>query len=277
VGFLRTAVDGDGKRWWLGGTRGGQHLFLFDDGWKLQTVFPRIGDPPHAGIADGLLLDCTGDGTPEIVAGTMGTVGVQCVALDGGRLWRERSPSGVIALAARGPVDAGQGLACVDGQGRFMPLAGDGAAGAPVALVVADTPGSPLVLRSLASGPVATDGAWSLVGIAGEALGRNTAVGLSAEGRVTWTLPLADGVHREGAIDPVAWADLLGTSRRQWLFAAPDGSVTVTWADGGVVDRYWHGRPLVGIGGYRDGDAGHVVLATSDGVEAFRVEDVALD
>jgi hypothetical protein len=75
----------------------------------------------------------------------------------------------------------------------------------------------------------------------------------------------------------VAWADLLGTPRRQWLIAGPDGSVTAAWADGRVVDRYFHGRPLVGLGGYRHADRGHVVIATRQGIEAFAVDDVALD
>ena len=94
---------------------------------------------------------------------------------------------------------------------------------------------------------------------------------------MTWEVPLGDGAHRAGPIDAVAWADLLGTARRQWLIAAPDGSVTMAWADGGVVDRYQHGRPLVGIGGYRHDGAGYVVIASPGGLEAFRVSDVALD
>jgi hypothetical protein len=53
--------------------------------------------------------------------------------------------------------------------------------------------------------------------------------------------------------------------------------VTVAWADGGVVDRYQHGRPLVGIGGYRDGGEGYLILASKDALEAHRVVDVALD
>ena len=59
--------------------------------------------------------------------------------------------------------------------------------------------------------------------------------------------------------------------------AAPDGSVTVAWADGRVVDRYQHGQPLVGLGGYRHDGVGYVVIASPRGLEALRVADVALD
>jgi hypothetical protein len=115
------------------------------------------------------------------------------------------------------------------------------------------------------------------VAIADGGLGKQEAVGIDPAWGETWKLPLADGVHRDGPIEPVAWADLLGTLRRQWLIAAPDGTVTVAWADGGVVDRYQHGKPLVGIGGYRHDGVGHIVIATRDGLESYRVEDVALE
>jgi hypothetical protein len=140
------------------------------------------------------------------------------------------------------------------------------------------TPPSETPLMSLVSGPVAEAGTWALVGIASERIGSQMAVGIdSSTLSRSWTLPLGDGVHRDGPIEPVAWADLLGTPRRQWLIAAPDGSVTVAWADGRVVDRYQHGKPLVGIGGYRQGERGHMVLATREGLEAYAVTDVALD
>jgi len=150
----------------------------------------------------------------------------------------------------------------VDGAGRFVAIAADGTAAEPVPLAGTDAAVDGLSSRQVFTGPIATDGGWALVGLAGASLGNNVAVGLSAAGTAAWTIPLADGLHRDGPIEPVAWADLLGTSRRQWLIAAPDGSVTVAWADGGVVDRYRHGRPLVGIGGYNMGGAGHIVLAT---------------
>jgi len=124
---------------------------------------------------------------------------------------------------------------------------------------------------------VAPNGGWAFLGLASPSMGKNIAVGLGPLPDQFWELDLPDGVHRDGPIEPVAWADLLGTPRRQWLIAAPDGSVTVAWADGRVVDRYRHGAPLVGIGGYRDGNQGFIVIATRDSLESYRVDDVALD
>jgi hypothetical protein len=108
-------------------------------------------------------------------------------------------------------------------------------------------------------------------------VGHNVALGIDSDGQVAWELPLADGVHRESNVESIAWADLLGTPRRQWLLAAPDGAVTVAWADGRVVDTYRHGAAIAGLGGYRHAGAGFIVIATRTALEAFRMEDIALD
>ncbi|MCE9632085.1 MAG: DUF2092 domain-containing protein [Planctomycetia bacterium] len=275
IAFLRTAVDQEGRRWWLGGRRGGQHVFVFSSDWKLHTTYPAPGGTTHDGITAAELADLDGDGTLEIVVGYLGTVGVQAASLDGRRLWRDRSVGSVADVAVGAPVEAGgaREVLCVTGDGRLVRA--DRSGGESEADDGRRESGP---LQALRFGPVAPDAAWALLGIAGASLGKQSAVGIEPDSLATsWELPLGDGVHRDGPIDPVAWADLLGTSRRQWLIAAPDGSVTVAWADGRVVDRYQHGRPLVGIGGFRAGDRGHIVLATKDALEAFEVADVALD
>lgn len=275
ISFLRTTVDQDGQRWWMGGRRGGQHVFVFSSDWKLHTTYPELGSTTHNGITAAELTDLDGDGTPEIIIGYLGTVGVQAATLDGKRLWRDRAVGSVADVAFGAPVKAGgtRDVLCVTGDGRLVRAdrTRDEAA-------ATDDRRGAGPLRAVRFGPVAPDAAWALLGITGAAFGRQSAVGIEPESLANlWELPLGDGVHRDGPIDPVAWADLLGTPRRQWLIAAPDGSVTVVWADGRVVDRYQHGRPLVGIGGFRDGGRSYIVLATKDALEAFEVVDVALD
>lgn len=270
VRFLRTGVDGEGQRWWLGGARGGRHVFVFDAEWKLRGTFP----PPEAGPPDGIstaqLLDTDGDGTLEIVVGSSGTRGVQAAALDGSRLWGERFAGAVLDLAGGPPGDEARGLWCVAKDGQILPLSLAGRAGEPFAV-------GDWRLRSLVTGPVAPDGHWAAIGMAGAGFGQNVAIGIDADGKAAWELPLADGVHRDASVEPIAWADLLGTPRRQWLIAAPDGAVTVAWADGRVVDTYRHGAAVTGLGGYRDGNNGFIVIATRTALEAFRLEDIALD
>lgn len=288
VGFLRTAVDSSGKRWWLGGNRGGQQVFVFDETWKLHAAYPGWESPSHAGIRTAQLVDLNDDGTPEIVVGYYGTVGVQAASLAGHRLWRERSFDTVLDVVPDAPPPEGsRGLVCVNGHGRLVPVTmeGRGTEARPMegtgqvpgkGRLQPDWTASPAV-ASLFAGPVAPDGGWAFLGLASPRVGKNMAVGLGPRPDQFWELDLPDGVHRDGPIEPVAWADLLGTPRRQWLIAAPDGSVTVAWADGRVVDRYRHGAPLVGIGGYRNGNEGFIVIATRDSLESYRLEDVALD
>lgn len=265
VSFLRTAVDDAGKRWWLGAAKGGRQVYLFDESWRLATAYPPSGTG-HDGISAAALHDLNGDGSPEIVIGFTGAGGLEAVSLGGERLWRNGDLGAVESMA----VDGGAGLACIDHSGRIVAVS---KAGQVIgAHEVADRR-----LRTLVSGPVASGGGWAAVASADSGSGKKFAVGIDSAWSEAWALPLADGEHRDGPIEPVAWADLLGTLRRQWLIAATDGSLTVAWANGGVVDRYQHGKALVGIGGYRHDGAGHIVIATRDGLESYRVEDVALD
>lgn len=274
VSFLRTTVDSAGRRWWLAGRRGGQTVFVFTADWKLHATSRALGDIRHAGMSDADLADLDGDGTPELVVGHLGTGGVQAATLDGRPLWEDRTVAPVIDLAIGEPHAAGGGrdVLCVTVAGRIVR--------ADRTRQEAVTPGDPppLPLGELTAGPVAADAAWALLGIATLPGSGRRGVGIDSSSlEATWDLTLGEGTHRAGPIDAVAWADLLGTARRQWLIAAPDGSVTVAWADGRVVDRYQHGQPLVGLGGYRHDGVGYVVIASPRGLEALRVADVALD
>jgi hypothetical protein len=271
VHCLRTAVDSRRKRWWLGVARAAPRVFLFDDVWTLRATYPSPDGPAREPIGGAQLADCDGDGSPEIVVAFGGAGGVEAASLDGRRLWHARSIAAVGDVALDAPRPAGgRGLVCTDGLGRLTRIAADGVAGA------ARMAGSRGIHR-LFGGPVAPDAAWALVGFAACEDGGTEAVGIGPDLERAWSLELCRGPHRAGPIEPVAWANLLGTQRRQWLIAAADGSVTVAWADGGVVDRYRHGAVLVGIGGYRHDNGGHIVIATPEAVECHRLDDVALD
>lgn len=228
VEFLRTGVDREGQRWWLGGTTGGQQVFLFDKAWTFHASYPPPGSGDHPGIRDAHLIDTDGDGSPEIVVDFAGRRGLEWADLDGNRLWADRQPPAVTSIAPWPADDQTPQLAAVTSDGRLVMVSADGAAGTPVAVQ-------------------------------------------ATEDHPAFRHP------RKPRDVPVAWADLLGSKRWQWLVAEPDGSITIYRAAGDAVGRYSHGRPLVGLGGFRANGIGHVVLATPDGVECLRLEDVAVD
>ncbi len=275
IGFLRTAIDREGRRWWLGGEVGGQHLFVFDNRWRRHAVYPELGSAAHAGVSNAEFVDLDGVGGPEIVAGFFGSVGLHGVSLDGRQIWKERSLETVISLAADAAGEEGRrGVVVVDSRGRLVRIGPDGAAGSPV-----EVDGSRI--QSIHAAPVgaagATGPAWAILAIAGESLGRTRLVGISPLLAARWNHDLPDGIHRDGPIEPVAWIGLPGDGGRQWLVAAPDGSVTVVRDDGVVIGRYAHGEPIVGLNGFVSDGVPHVVLVTRTAVEALRMEDIAID
>jgi hypothetical protein len=284
IGFLRTAVDASGTRWWLGGHRGDRQVFVFDAAWRLHAAYANSESLRHEGIRTAVLDDLNDDGEPEITVVFSGSVGMEAASLDGRRLWQEQSVGTVLDAVPGIPVEGrARGIVYADVRGRLAPVtmmqggANPLRASEPTLDQLQQRWNACPPIHSLFGGPVAPNGGWAFLGLASPNIGKNRAVGLGPAAEHCWEFDLPDGVHRDGPIEPVAWADLLGTPRRQWLIAAPDGSVTVAWADGGVVDRYRHGAPLVGIGGYRNDNEGIIVIATRDSLEGYRVDDVALD
>ena len=269
IEFLRTTVDPQGQRWWLGGAKGERRLFLFNADWDLHTTVVPLESAALSTILAVQLLDGNGDEAPTIIVAYAAAGGVRGLNGDGQLLWENLSLQAVRGLVLAAPqADGKRGILCADGQGRLLSVSPAGEV-ETVAIGLRD-------MQSLFSGPVAANGAWTLLGLTGNARGRNAALGIDPGGEWLWDIDLPNGMHRSRSIEPVAWADLLGTPRWQWLIAGPDGSVTVAWGDGRVVDCYHHGSDLTGIGGYHS-DGGHIVVATRESVESFRLDDIALD
>jgi hypothetical protein len=275
VAYLRSAIDRNGDRTWAGWSTGSPKVFLFDAAWRRTAAYPAVR-AVTGGVADAELCDLDGDGTPEVILASFGG-GVEAARLSGETLWQTSSVGTLIDVAAGPPDAAGRrGLACVDARGRIVRIAPDGAAEEPVEV-------GGFRMRSLAGAPVgapeeaAGPPTWAMLGIAGGAVGRNTLVGIGPSLTADWHLPLPDGIHRDGPVEPIAWADLLGTPRRQWIVAATDGSVVLAWADGRVVDRYQHGEPITGVAGYRSAGEAFILVATPTRLESLRLDDIALD
>ncbi len=122
VGSLRTAVDGDGRRYFVAFLVSQQRCHIFDEKWNLVAHFPKDAlEHPHAGISDVRLGDLDGDGKLKMYVSYWGVVGVQGVSLDGHRLWSNRTAVSSVACLAISPPSSKFGtreLYCADSSRR---------------------------------------------------------------------------------------------------------------------------------------------------------------
>jgi len=266
ITLLRTGTDATGHRFWLGVDRAAGAAFLFDDAWQRHpgTLAPTKGRR----ITTGDLADLDGDGGLDVVLGT--DAGIEVMRLTGEPIWHDDSVGSVTECAVGPPGTDGRRDVIVATAAGSLARASRG----PSAPTPAD--GRATGVMTVVTGPVGAGGTWAALALVAEQ-GHLSAKGVALDTlAATWSLPLGAGSLRDD-LPPPAWADLLGPSRRQWLVAGPDGSVTLAWADGRIVDRYRHGRPIVAVGGFAAGDDRHIVIATADALEAYRLTDVALD
>jgi outer membrane lipoprotein-sorting protein len=285
VAFLRTGIDGSGKRYFLGSTSGAQQVHLFDADWNRQVSFPEAGS--HPGIADALLADLDGDGELEMAVGYLKEVGVHLVTLDGERLWGNRAAEEVLRLDVTGPDRSGQrGLLVADGLVLPINSAGDDQPPFPVAdafvrrVFTADLDGDDnreccaIALEWLRPGEPTT----------------NVAVGLSPRGRELWRHPLPKGMHRHASLEMVAAGNLLGGDAGpgdagpgdagpgdagpgetgQWVIVASDGSIHILATDGTLIDRFNYGTAPTGIAIAKLDGHPTLLVSTPDRVEAWQ-------
>src|SRR5262249_14592457 len=125
--FLRTAVDRDGKRYFVATANAQPQLFVFDENWKRLLAFPKPEDSSTQGVWDAQLVDLKGEGKPQLYVGYWGDLGVQGVGLDGNRLWRDRSVQFVFRLATTEPDEHGRRhLLCTHNRGSIVMFDADG-------------------------------------------------------------------------------------------------------------------------------------------------------
>jgi len=242
ITFLRTAVDRAGKRYYAGSASGQQRVFLFDADWKSLVAYPPADSGPHAGIADVVLADLEGKGTPMLAIGYFGAVGVQGVSLEGRRLWNERTTENVFRLAVSGPgPDGARVLLCTNNAGGIVPMDAKG------------HPGTPLILPGTAVDTLLADeletGKTSLCGLGVNDGGTPLAIGIGARGEEQWRYVMPRGLYST-PIERLTTANFLGkNAARQWLLAGADGSVHIIAGDGAPLDHFHYGKALTGLAG----------------------------
>ena len=82
VAFLRTAVNQNGRRWFVASAVGGQQVFILDDKFTVKAAYPKTPEQDDA-IGDAQLVDLDGDGELEVAVGQLGKKGVALLSLDG--------------------------------------------------------------------------------------------------------------------------------------------------------------------------------------------------
>lgn len=293
VTFLRTAVDGAGRRFFLASRAGvqQQQVHLFDDDWNLKLSFPLptmvlvslpmpVVFPPtlpvsvsvplergtHPGIADALVTDLNGDGELEMLVGYLNAVGVHCVNLQGERLWRNPATDIVQRLAVTAPNERGERRLLVAG-GLLMPIDADGQERQPIGVRDA-------FVRLVYTADLDRDDNSEWCVIATKPSDRpphESVVGLSPRGDELWTYDLPAGIPQNIALDMVATGSLLGDAG-QWTIAAADGSIHILDIDGGLVDHFNYGAAARGMAIANIDGKPALIVATNSGVEAWHFE-----
>jgi len=267
VGYLRTGVGADGKRYFVGWAPGMQQLHLFDEDFKRLLSYPTDAlEHPHAGLTDVYLADLDGDGTLKLYVAYGGDAGLQAVSLEGKRLWSFRSLGAVPRMAVGGPDQQGRrNLLCADRRGRLVVVDSKGKDRGTISL-----PERPL--RWITTADLDGDGQPELCGLSSVELGVDVAVGLTLPAQELWSYELPKGVHDNSLVEPVSKGSLSGEAPGQWLLAAADGSIHIIAADGKPVDRFNYGATLRGLA-TAGWDGRHVLLVSSpDGLEALQVK-----
>ncbi len=260
--YLRTTVDGAGRRWFAGGATARQQIHVFDDQFRRTLSYPDQASA--GGIADCQLADLDGDGQPELNIGYYDVVGVQNVSLDGKRRWWVRSLSNVFRLAAMHTTGSPQrGLLCAHQLGTLVPINHQGLEGAPIHV-------GRRFIRAVYAEDLDGDGTSELCALASTGPGKDELIGLDHAGREQWAYPLPQGMHGHPALESVVAANLLKSPMKQWLVAGPDGSVHLLGADGTLIDRFNYGVAISGIT-HLPGDKPLLIVSSSQGVEALEV------
>ena len=264
VSYLRTTLDQDGKRYFVGSAPRAQQLHVFDSDLKKLLSFP---EGAHDGISDVQAGDLNGDGRPEIVVGYFGVVGVQAVNLDGILQWKNRTlPEDVQHLALTKPnADKRRLVLCTTGNWQLAVLDEKGE-------TVKQVPIGERAARLITRADVTDEG--ELCAIVKVSQQDDLAVGFSASGSEMWSYPLPPGMQPVATMtnEMVVGGKLLKDGTGLWVFAGADGSLHFVDHEGKPVDSFGWGSVIRGLAIGKLGDQPALLVSDENGVTALRLE-----
>jgi thiol-disulfide isomerase/thioredoxin/outer membrane lipoprotein-sorting protein len=263
---LRTAVGKDGKRVFAAFAPGHQRVHLFDENWKLLASYPEDAlKNRHAGIHDVELGDLDGDGVVKAYIGYWGVVGMQAVALDGRRLWSNRSLGNVSKLVAGAPDPQGRrDLLCTNDTGSVAVIDAQGQLRTSISI-------PNCFLATIGAADPKGDGQLLWCAITPGQDGQTAAVGWNLKGEVLWTYPLPKG-RPEQPIEPIVVGRVTVGGPCQWLLPGCDGSIHVLSADGKPVDQFNYGAMLGGMATAELDGKPVLIVSSESGLQAWRIE-----
>lgn len=263
VGYLRTATDADGRRWFVATAGNQPQLHLFDDQWKLLSNYP-IDEKVQ--ITDVQLGDLDGDGKVDLNVAFWGQIGVQSLTVPAlERRWWNRNLNNVFSLAMSSPDEKGKRLLlAAANNGMLIPIDDQGQNGQNMPV------GEQFVKQVIAS-DLDGDGLPEFCALAVDKIGEEFVIGLGPRAEEKWSYPLPHGVQPNGALEALTSGQLVGKTG-QWIAAGADGSIHFLAADGKPVDQFNYGAALSGLAAARFGDRNMLLVSSAKGVEAWQVE-----
>jgi thiol-disulfide isomerase/thioredoxin len=268
VALLRTAVDGEGKRFFAATAVGQPQVFVFDEAWELLGHYPPKG--VAAAVGDTQLADLDGDGKLELCVGFFQQsdkptlAGVHVTTVQGQKVWANEKLANIVSLAvAAAESENHRKILCVHEPGKLTPLDHQGAAGAETAigqravrwLLSARLSGESDVFAGFAY--VSPEGNPSHV--------TDAVIGVDPAGKDLWTYPLPTG--QQPWLEQLAAGRVVG-DQPHWIAAAADGSLHFVAADGKPLDSFNVGATIHGFAAIEVDGKPCLVIASGDKTSA---------
>lgn len=270
--LLRTGVGADGKRFFVVSGIMQQQVHLYDENWKRLLSYPEDAyKNPHAGIADVQLADLDGDGKLELLVSYYQDVGVQCVSLEGKRIWANRTVAMVSRIAVWAPDAKGpRSLVATNSLGSLVLFDAQGKRDREIKV-------PNRLVHWVVSADLLGDQKMELSGLYLAELGASVVIGIDPKGGELWSHALPKGVHRR-PVEQIVAGNLTASGPGQWLAPGPDGSLSAIAADGKLLDHWQTGAVITGLATMLVDKQAVLVVASTDQVgssgtlEAWRVK-----
>jgi thiol-disulfide isomerase/thioredoxin len=257
VSILRQGTTAAGETIFIGTATTQDQIHVFDAQWKRLWSYPPENE---AEVADVQMADLDGDGTDEILVSFWSTRGVECLDLQGKRLWAYGELENVFRIAPWHDASGATHLLCahsagtlarLDTQGKYLNEIGVGHRFVRHFSAI-EPPGEEAQLCALS--PVSG--------------GSDVLVGFTPTGAEQWAYDLPAGLHRQ-PIEMITRGQLFAGQPSHWIVAAADGSLHMIHDDGTLADRFNTGATLHGMATMQADGQRVLLLSTSQGIKAW--------